>query len=77
MWMLSGEIYGIMSAFQAKNKFTQPKNAMTFFLNEKRAQYAAKYPDMSDQELTRHMVQAYTKLNHEKKVQQWLKCSRF
>ena len=56
------------SLFQAQNKIVKPQNAMAFFMKDKRAQYEAKYPDKSSTELTRHMAQAYTKLNHEKKV---------
>ena len=45
---------------------------MFLWMDEKRAQYQEKYPEMSNTEISRHMAQAWNKLSEEKKVNVFL-----
>ena len=48
---------------------------MFLWMDEKRAQYQEKYPEMSNTEISRHMAQAWNKLSEEKKVNVFLGAS--
>ena len=57
-----------LSFLQHGGRSNKPVNAMFLWMDEKRASYQEKYPEMSPTEITRHMAQAWNKLSDEKKV---------